>query len=81
MLFRSKGQGQLCGGGFILQIFNRFPELLGVRPTERELLLKVTIFGLPESLSALICHLSERWSVSLTMRVPSLLPNAILEVE
>ena len=30
-----KGHGQLGGGGFILQVFNRSPELLGVRPTER----------------------------------------------
>jgi hypothetical protein len=39
-------------------LFSRsFPEFLGVRPTERELLLKVTNFGLPDSLSALISHL------------------------
>ena len=55
----------------------RFPELLG--PTERELLLKVTNF--PDSLSSLISHLPERESVSLSMRVPSLWPNVILEVE
>ena len=49
-----KGHGQLLGGGFILQVVNRFPELLGVRPTERVLLLKITNFGLPDSLSTLI---------------------------
>ena len=76
-----KGHGQLRGGGFILQVFTRFPELLGVRPTERELLFKVTNFGLPDSLSALISNLPEREPVSLSMHVPSLLPNAILEVD
>ena len=54
-----KGHGQLLGGGVFLQVFKRFPELLGVIPTERELLLKVTNFGLPDSLSALISHLPE----------------------
>jgi hypothetical protein len=58
-----KGHGQLWGGGFILQVFNRYPELLGVRSTETELLLYSVI------------------AVSLSMRVPSLSPNAILEVE
>ena len=58
---------------------NRFPELLGVRPTERELLFKVTNFGLPDSLSALISHLPKREPVSLNMRVP--FANGILEVE
>ena len=79
-----KGHGQLGGGGFILQVFNCFPELIGVRPTERELLkvlLKVTNFSLPDGLSALISHLHEQEPVSLSMRVPSLSPNAILEVE
>jgi hypothetical protein len=58
-----------------------FPELLGVRPTERELLLKITNFGLPASLSALISHLLERQPDSLSMPVPILLPNSVLEVE
>ena len=61
--------------------FNHFVELLGVRPTEGELLLKVTNFGLPESLSALISHLPAQEPVSLSMRVPSLSPNAILYVK
>ena len=65
----------------ILQVFNHFQELLGVRPTEREPLLKVTNFDLPDSLSALISNLPERWPVSLSMCVPSLSPNGILEVE
>ena len=55
---------------------NCFPGLLGVRPTERELLLNVTNFGL-----ALIYNLPERQPVSLSMRVPSDLTNGILEVE
>jgi hypothetical protein len=33
------------------EVFNRSPELLWVKPTERELLLKVTNFGLPNSLN------------------------------
>ena len=51
-----------------------------VRPTERELPLKVINFGLLDSLSALISHLPEREPVSPSMCVPSLSPNAILEV-
>jgi hypothetical protein len=70
----TKGHGQLRGG-FILQNF------FGLGPTEIELLLKVTNFGLPDSLSALLPHLPEREPVRLSMRVPSLLTNAILEVE
>ena len=67
--------------GIILQVVNHFPYLLGVRSIERELLLKVNNFGLPDSLSAIISHLPEREPVSLIMHVPSLSPNAILEVE
>ena len=51
-----KGHGQLWGGGFIFQVFTCFPELLVVKPTEKELLLYVTNFGLPDSLSALLCQ-------------------------
>jgi hypothetical protein len=47
----------------------------------RELLPKVTYFGLPDSLSALISNLPEQEPVSLSMHVPSDLPNGILEVE
>ena len=57
-----------------------FQNFLGLAP-QRELLLKVPNFGLLDSLSALISHLLEREPVSLSMGVPSLLLNAILEVE
>ena len=57
-----------------------FQNFLGLNP-QRELLLKVTNFGLPDSLSALIYLLPEREPVSLSMCVLSLSPNAILEVE
>jgi hypothetical protein len=58
-----------------------FPELLAVIPTERELLLKVANFGLPDTLSARISNLPERDPVSLSMHVLSDLPNGILDVK
>ena len=51
-----------------------------VKPTERELLIIVTNFGLPDSLSALISHLPQREPVGLR-HVSSLSPNGILEME
>ena len=63
--------------GFFSRSLTIFHNLLGL---ERELLLKVTNFGLPDSLSALISHLPEREPDSLSMRVPRLSQNGILEV-